>query len=67
VGYYGNQISKTAEKLLLEGMYDYVGSDVHHDNHINAFNQKVLLKDVLPLQEIIKNNQFLSIISVLFQ
>jgi hypothetical protein len=35
-----------------------VGSDVHHDNHINAFNQKVLLKDVLPLQEIIKNNQF---------
>jgi hypothetical protein len=27
------------QKNYLEGMYDYVGS-VHHDNHINAFNQR---------------------------
>jgi tyrosine-protein phosphatase YwqE len=58
VGYYGNQINKTAEKLLKQGLYDFVGSDVHHDNHINAFNQKIILDDVIPLQEVIKNNQF---------
>ena len=58
VGYYGGQISKTAEKLLAAGLYDYVGSDVHHDNHIAAFSEKIMIKDVVPLQEIIKNNQF---------
>ena len=39
-------------------MYTYVGSDVHHDNHITAFKQKVNLKDLAPLKEAIANNQF---------
>jgi hypothetical protein len=26
-------------------MYTYVGSDVHHDKHIEAFSQKISLKD----------------------
>jgi protein-tyrosine phosphatase len=58
VGYYGTQITKIAEQLLAKGMYDYVGSDVHHDNHIAAFEQKVKLKDLAPLKEAIANNQF---------
>jgi protein-tyrosine phosphatase len=58
VGYYGNEIAKIAEKLLQNGMYDFVGSDVHHNNHIAAFDQKVKLKDILPLNEAISNNQF---------
>jgi protein-tyrosine phosphatase len=58
VGYYGAAITKIAEQLLQKGMYTYVGSDVHHDNHIAAFNQKVKLKDVAPLKEAIANNQF---------
>lgn len=58
VGYYGYNITKAAEKLLQKGMYDYVGSDVHHDNHITAFDQKVKLKDIDPLKEIIRNNEF---------
>ncbi|MFB0911370.1 MAG: histidinol phosphatase [Flavobacterium sp.] len=58
VGYYGPQITKIAEQLLAKGMYDYVGSDVHHDNHIAAFEQKVKLKDLAPLKEAIANNQF---------
>jgi protein-tyrosine phosphatase len=57
VGYYGNGITKIAEALLKKGMYDFVGSDVHHDNHIAAFQQKVQLRDLLPLKEIISNNQ----------
>jgi protein-tyrosine phosphatase len=58
VGYYGTQITKIAEQLLAKGMYDYVGSDVHHDNHIAAFEQKVKLKDLAALKEAIANNQF---------
>ncbi|TRX04493.1 tyrosine-protein phosphatase [Flavobacterium gawalongense] len=58
VGYYGAEIAKIAERLLQKGMYNYVGSDVHHDNHIASFEQKVKLKDVAPLKEAIANNQF---------
>jgi protein-tyrosine phosphatase len=58
VGYYGAEITKIANQLLAKGMYDYVGSDVHHDNHIASFNQKVKIKDLAPLKEIIANNQF---------
>jgi tyrosine-protein phosphatase YwqE len=43
LSYYGNQINKTAEKLLKQGLYDFVGSDVHHDNHINALIKKSFL------------------------
>jgi protein-tyrosine phosphatase len=58
VGYYGERISKIAEKLLQEGMYSFVGSDVHHLNHIAAFDKKIKIKDAHPLKEAIANNQF---------
>ena len=58
VGYYGAEITKIAEQLLQKGMYTYVGSDVHHDNHIASFEQKVKIKDLTPLKEAIANNQF---------
>ena len=62
VGYYGEAILKISEKLLQKGLYDFVGSDVHHDNHISAFEQKVRLKDLTPLNEVITNNQFFKIV-----
>ena len=58
VGYYGEGIAKISERLLQKGMYDFVGSDVHHDNHVAAFDQKVKLKDLAPLKEVMVNNQF---------
>jgi protein-tyrosine phosphatase len=58
MGYYGEGITKIADKLLQKGMYDFVGSDVHHNKHIAAFEHKVKLKDLLPLKEAIANNQF---------
>jgi tyrosine-protein phosphatase YwqE len=61
VGYYGPQIAKIAEQMLAKGMYSYVGSDVHHDNHIAAFEQKVKLRDLVPLKEAIANNQFFKV------
>lgn len=58
VGYYGENVTKIAEQLLQKGRYDFVGSDVHHDNHIAAFDQKIKIKEVQPLKDIIANNQF---------
>ena len=58
VGYYGNPIAKIAEQLLQKGMYDFVGTDVHHDKHIAFFEEKVKLKEIQALKEVIENNQF---------
>jgi tyrosine-protein phosphatase YwqE len=35
-GYYGKPIKKIAEKLIADGMIDLVGTDMHHQNHLNA-------------------------------
>lgn len=35
-GYYGKTVKLIAEKLLAEGLYDYCGSDMHHDRHAQA-------------------------------
>jgi protein-tyrosine phosphatase len=61
VGYYGIGIATIAEKLLQKGMYSFVGSDVHHNNHIAAFDQKIKLKDATALKEVIANNQIFRI------
>lgn len=61
VGYYGEGITKIAEKLLQKGLYNFVGSDAHHLKHIASFEQKVKIKDLVPLKEIIANNQFFKI------
>lgn len=41
--YYGSSIKKTAAHLMKRGMYDLVGTDVHHERHILAL-QEVLNK-----------------------
>jgi tyrosine-protein phosphatase YwqE len=58
VGYYGERIAKTAEELLKTGMYDFTGSDVHHMNHIRAFDKKIKISSIPNLKEAIANNQF---------
>ncbi|MFH6999930.1 tyrosine-protein phosphatase [Flavobacterium sp. FlaQc-57] len=58
VGYYGERIRKAADELLKKGMYDFTGTDVHHMNHINAFDQKLKIKNIANLKEVITNNQF---------
>lgn len=60
VGYYGADVAKTADQLLSKGLIDYVGSDVHHKNHIHAFFQKIILKEKHALEAAISRNQFFS-------
>lgn len=58
VEYYGSKIAKTADELLKKGMYDFCGTDVHHKNHINSFNEKLKIENIDNLKEVINNNQF---------
>lgn len=58
VGYYGKEIAQIAQKLLDAKMITYVGSDAHHQKHLNAFHGEVLLKKTNLLEEAIQNNQF---------
>ena len=58
VGYYGEKIAKVADKLFANEFYDFVGSDVHHQNHINSFNNKVIIKNIGKLNQAIEKNLF---------
>ena len=53
-GYYGADIQKIALKLLENGMYDFIGSDVHNLKHLNFLKNTVKidkkgLNKLLPL------------------
>ncbi len=37
-GYYGKDVNICASKMLKAGLYDLVGSDIHHERHLRAFN-----------------------------
>lgn len=58
VNYYGIGITKTADYLLKNGMIDFVGTDIHHQNHIDAFSSKVALKNIPELEKAINKNLF---------
>lgn len=57
-GYYGRGITEVANYLLKQNMYDFVGSDVHHQKHIKAFLAEIQLKDIEALEKLIAKNQF---------
>ncbi|WP_333875338.1 tyrosine-protein phosphatase [Flavobacterium sp.] len=58
VDYYGTTITKMADKLLHSDYYDFVGSDIHHQNHVNAFDRKVQVKNTAALEKVIQKNLF---------
>jgi protein-tyrosine phosphatase len=60
-GYYGKGVLETAKKLLDDKMYDFAGSDTHHDRHIEAFKSKVALKNTDSLVTALKNNSLFSL------
>lgn len=58
VGYYGPDVTKTSDKLLKAGFIDFVGSDIHHKQHIDSFAKKVVIKETKALETAIEKNQF---------
>jgi protein-tyrosine phosphatase len=60
VDYYGEKITRISDNLLKNDFYDFVGSDIHHQNHINAFNRNINIKNVAKLEAVIQKNLFFS-------
>ena len=58
VGYYGKEVSAAADKLLANEMIDFVGSDIHHAQHIEAFQNKIIIKNQNEFEKAIQNNTF---------
>ncbi len=44
-GYYGKPIKKIAEKLITENMVELIGTDMHHQNHLNATKDFISSKE----------------------
>lgn len=49
--YYGKEVSKIGIKLLEEGMIDFIGSDVHNMDHLNALKKVTMSKKMVELVE----------------
>ena len=58
-GVYGKQVKEKAERLLKEGLYDFVGSDLHRPNwHRNiVLLKKLSKKQIHRLRLLFENNQ----------
>ena len=54
---YGKQVSKTTEKLLKENMYDFVGTDTHHLNHLQLLKKIGTRKNLECLETLLENNK----------
>ena len=44
-GYYGQNIKQVADQLMQKGMYDYCGSDMHHEKHAGVLKMMAGTKD----------------------
>lgn len=58
VGYYGKDVADIANYLLKKDLYDFTGSDIHHKNHIKAFQNKITGNNGDKITEIMKKNAF---------
>ena len=56
VGYYGLGVTKTCEVLVANGLVDFVGSDVHHSNHLEYLKKRVVIKKHDYIKPIMENN-----------
>jgi tyrosine-protein phosphatase YwqE len=60
VGHYGPETMKMSDRLLEANLIDYVGSDIHHKGHLEAFQRKVQVKNVKALKKAMTANAFFS-------
>lgn len=41
LGYYGKDVKVSAEQLLKDNLYDFIGTDLHHEKHLQALTEGV--------------------------
>lgn len=57
-GYYGERVAKISDLLLKENLIDFIGSDVHHNRHLEFMHKKIVLKNYEYLTPVFQNNSF---------
>ncbi len=56
--YYGSNIQKKALKWLREGVYTFIGTDIHHSKHLNALKElQIKPKDFDLVKQLWENNK----------
>lgn len=60
VGYYGKSVATIADFLLANNLIDFVGSDIHHDRHVNSFYQRIRIKSQNELIDTMNKNSQLA-------
>ncbi len=55
--HYGKYVQKTSEKLLKDNMYDFVGTDTHHKNHLDLLKKVSTIKNLKKLEHLLLNNK----------
>jgi tyrosine-protein phosphatase YwqE len=58
VGYYGKNVADISDYLLKNDLYDFTGSDIHHQNHIKAFQNKLAFNNGEKITEVMEKNIF---------
>lgn len=56
VDYYGQKVRKNLDKLILNDLVDFVGSDIHKLHHVKAFEKKIKIKNLKKFEKSISNN-----------
>jgi tyrosine-protein phosphatase YwqE len=56
VGYYGKEVASVSDYLLKNNLIDFVGSDIHHQKHLQSFYNSVIVKSENELHDCMKNN-----------
>ncbi len=59
-GYYGKNVSNSLDFLLKNKLVDFAGSDVHHQKHIDSFDNKLIIKEIDEFSKALNNNSFFS-------
>ena len=53
--YYGKQVQKITKKLLKENLYDFVGTDAHHNQHLETLQKIGTLKNLKSIEDLMKS------------
>lgn len=54
---YGKGVQKTAQKLIKENLYDFVGTDTHHMNHLKLLKKVGDKKVIKSINDLLSNNK----------
>ncbi|WP_036841390.1 tyrosine-protein phosphatase [Polaribacter sp. Hel_I_88] len=54
---YGREVQKTSERLLKENLYDFVGTDTHHLNHLQLLKTIATKKNLSKVEALLNNNK----------